>query len=231
MATKTFQQGVSSYSGCIDMHMRQGGANNNTGANNEFAFSAYTGGTPSTDQTTGAIKFDLTGQFLGTETVTSATLSLYIAESRNGSNNKTISIAAFRRAWIEGTGTGIDGVTANTLEPTWTYYSYNTLSWTAGGALDTTNDVYADYSSTALTSASILTTVTFNVQGIVQNFINSTYVNNGFFLHCTAGDNNNGQYCAASAQNATVANRPLLTVNYTTGAATTTGTTYYMMGV
>lgn len=224
MATLTLQQGVSSYNGCIDCHIIEFQKDNNTGANaNLFVCQSSAG----TDRKNILIKFDLSGQgFTGTETVSSATLDMFVVSQNNGSNTKTVSISAVRQAWIEGTGTGNDGQASNSGEPDYNHYSHSGGSWATAGATNTTSDIYTATSSTVLTGGATNTHFTWDVTADVQAFINGSKTNNGWLLYATSGDGVNGTFQITSSEGATTANRPLLTINYTAG-----GTTVHLLGL
>ena len=222
MSTKTFQQGTSSYAGARDAHLSQNSHTNNTGSNNFVEAGGYNGGSPSTSQSNPVFYFDLSGQgYSSTDTINSATLSLTIQGNRNGSNTKTFGIAALKRGvFVEGTGAGVDGSSANSTEVCWDYFSYNTVSWTTAGATGA-SDVYADNSTTTCTMSTDTagTVKTWDITAIVQNWINGTYSNYGLLMHTTSGDTANGTWDFHSKEATTVSNRPLLTITSTLGGA------------
>jgi hypothetical protein len=229
MATLTLQQGVSSYTGTTDNHIFQF-RSYNSGANTELYIGAGTGGSPSTDRKYSLIKFDLSGQgFTGTETVTSATLKLKFTAFDNGANTKTHAIAALRRPFGEGVGTGKDGSVALTGESTWSEYQ-KPSTWTTVGAQDTTDDRYnADSSTSVPMTTTAGTVITWDVTTSVQNFINSTWTNNGWVLYTTSGDTANGSSKYHSRNAATATDRPILEIVYTTGAGATATAAFFLM--
>lgn len=220
MATKTFQQGTDSYTGCEDSTIRQLNADNNLGGAVRVEMTNY--GT-SNDYMNTVIKFDLSGEFTGTETVTSATISLKYAGNRNGKSTKSVDIAALRRDWGEGTVTSYPGgATASTGDVTWDDAEYNTTAWTTSGALDTTDDRYLKESTTELSSSlTVGDWVELDVTDMVQDWIDGAKDNYGAVIYVSDGDASGGTWEFESSEATTTANRPELEINYTAGEVST----------
>lgn len=208
----TFQQGVNSYTGCNDAHIIEYNAGRNTGGNDRFEVSRYTG-TYDNDDKHGILKFNVSS-IPSNATVTSATVELTLVECRNGTANKTIGVNKVNRTWGEGTKTGIDGATATSGECSWTYSASTTQWTTAGGDFDAT---VADSKTVGSTTGTVYS---WNITSMVQGWVANSSTNYGMiFVETTPKSTSNGTKCFASKEYATVSSRPKLTVTYSTGAS------------
>jgi hypothetical protein len=146
------------------------------------------------------LRFDVSSLPAGA-TVQSASLTLYVT-SRSNSNTMTAAVYPVLRYWNAGYATWatVDG----------------SIAWTTAGC----NGMGTDRSGTAAAS------VTFNVASgsvttpdltaLVQGWVDAPASNYGVLLRPQGGAGIVNYYIA-SAQNATLAYRPKLTVTYTTG--------------
>lgn len=155
-------------------------------------------GTPQNDR--GLLKFDLSS-ITGPVTVSSATLDLWVDAAYNAA---THNLYRCKRAITE-TGT-------------WNAYD-GTNAWTTAGAGDTTNDREATSVGSATTTgaegAGTQKTVTLT-NSAVEEWINGTVTNNGLVMIAST-EASNTLMDWRSDDNATAANRPLLTIVYTSG--------------
>jgi uncharacterized repeat protein (TIGR01451 family) len=167
----------------------------------------------------GAIRFDLSAIPAGS-TVTSATLALHMGRTNNGAQN--IELHRALRNWGEGTsnagagGVGAndgDGTQATTNDVTWLFTFFNTQSWTVAGG-----DFAA--ASSAATSVGGVGNYQWSAAGMiadVQQWVNDASGNFGWII-----TGNEATRPTAKAfdtkEGAVPANRPLLTVVYTTPA-------------
>ncbi len=230
MATKTFQQGASSYAGARDTHICGFNPTFNRGANGFVEMGEYTGGT---NPSNGLLYFDLSGAgFTGSETVSSAPLSLTYQGNRDGFNMKTITFYRIVRGlWQEGSGTGVDGTASAAGDVNYTYFSNTGISWGTPGGVNTATDISTTGSvATPITTNTIGLVYTWDLATIVQSWITSGN-NFGVLGQITSGDGSNGAHDFYSKEDATVSNRPLLTINYTTGGGATTYHNLPLLGV
>jgi len=143
------------------------------------------------------------GTIPSTAIVSSAILSLY-ALTDFSSNARTFRVFRQLRAWVE-------------TESTWNIWSTGNNWQTAGGF------GVADCEQTDIGSRAFTATETLNefkafplTASKIQEIIAGTFTNNGFLMKTdTEADD---MYKFASSDNATAANRPKLTVVYTTPA-------------
>src|SRR5262245_36670583 len=90
----------------------------------------------------GLIAFDIAGNIPAGSTITSAELTLYLADISSNSMNQTIELHRLTRDWGEGTannsspsfgGTGM-GAPANPGDATWNEAMFGSVAWTSPGA-------------------------------------------------------------------------------------------------
>lgn len=168
----------------------------------------------------GLIKFDLSSIPAGS-TITAVTLTLHMSKSLAGAENIDLHVA--QKNWGEGTsnaatggaGSGEgDGIQATTGDATWTFNVFNTQSWTNAGG---------DFSATvsATTSVNGVGSYQWTGNGLVadvQGWLNNSATNFGWLL---TGNESTGATSKEfdTKENTTAANRPVLSVTYTTPAA------------
>jgi hypothetical protein len=152
---------------------------------------------------------DLSGIPAGA-TVTSAVMSIY---SYGGALTSTLSLFRVLRSWVEGTK---NSATAAAGEPTWTYYSYNTGSWTTAGCKGANNDHATNASATVATD-NTAKWLDFSAAGVVadvQGWINADFSNNGWCIYRTVG--NGYPACRSSEYTTDTTLCPKLYIEYTT---------------
>jgi Secretion system C-terminal sorting domain len=160
------------------------------------------------------LKFNIAAVVPTGAVITAVTLTLNCNISRAIADN--VSLYKLTTDWGEGTsnaaasGDGA-GAAATTSDATWPNNFFSVSNWiTAGG----------DYSATASATTSIPSTgfFTWSATGIiadVQNWLNNPATNFGWILLCNETSAGTARRFA-SRENATVANRPTLSVTYTT---------------
>ncbi|RZL01887.1 MAG: DUF4347 domain-containing protein, partial [Rubrivivax sp.] len=190
LATTSFQDGTGGYTGTTDTFLELLGPTNNNSA--DTTLSAGRATTQNGFQT--LVKFEdiigaSAGQIPQGSVITSVTLTMYMTSSPTFTN-PTFSLYRMLAAWTDTStytsmGDGIDGAE----------YKFS--------ADQTINDSGAKSYTFASNAAMIAT---------VQAWVNNPSSNQGWYLFC---DDNSSQASFASAENATVANRPKLSVTYT----------------
>ncbi len=160
------------------------------------------------------IKFNIASVVPNGAVITSVTLTLNCNISRTIADN--ISLHKLNTDWGEGTsnasasGDG-GGAVATTNDATWPTNFFPASNWTTAGG---------DFSATASASTSIPSTgfFTWSAAGMiadVQNWLNSPSTNFGWILLCNETTAATARRFA-SRENATVANRPSLSITYAT---------------
>ncbi|MGH6649067.1 DUF4347 domain-containing protein, partial [Aquabacterium sp.] len=190
LATTSFQDGTGGYTSTTDTFLELLGPANNNSA--DTTLSAGRATTQNGFQT--LVKFEdiigaSAGQIPQGSVITSVTLTMYMTSSPTFTN-PTFSLYRMLAAWTDTStyasmGDGIDGAE----------YKFS--------ADQTITDSGAKSYTFASNAAMIAT---------VQAWVNNPSSNQGWYLFC---DDNSSQASFASAENATVANRPKLSVTYT----------------
>ncbi len=169
----------------------------------------------------GLIAFDIAGTIPRGATVNTATLTLHM--SRTHSLGNTVSLHRLTSDWGEGSsnagsgGLGSDGgagAPAATSDATWLYTFYNTAFWTTPGG---------DFSATASAAQSVAGVGFYNwstpqLAADVQEWLDAPATNLGWLL---LGNESVGGTAKRfdTRENPTPANRPLLTIGYTSHVA------------
>lgn len=165
----------------------------------------------------GLLQFDVASGIPAGSSITSATLTLYLAQAPNGTA-RSIELHRLNLAWGEGTagaGMGLSGggFTAADGDATWTENKHNVSTWTAGSdyvaAASATSSIAGNAAGTAYTwtSASLLADV--------QSWLASPSGNQGWAL-VNAAEGTNQSIKAFSSREATdVSLRPKLSIEYT----------------
>ncbi len=195
------------FSAVADNTIYQDATGNSNGIGENFFAGANNGLSPRR----GLIKFNLPA---GNVTINSVTLTLYCTKSRFGTD--PVSLHKANSSWGEGTsnaGTSNDGsgVGATSNDATWNQRFFSGTPWgTAGGDFVATASATTNISSVDVT----YTWSTTQMVADVQSWINSPATNFGWLLR---GDETTTQSAKrfATKENSTVANRPVLTINYT----------------
>ena len=151
----------------------------------------------------GLLQFDLTS-IPAAATITNTNLRM-VATTVRTTTAYNVSVHRITNTWDEGTGNATAGISNwnNRLiaGPT---------AWTAAGG---------DLGPTAYATTSVTNTGTYNwtagtINTLIQNWVNGTNVNNGLMLKFTTEGTANDNKDFGSRENATVANRPLLTFDW-----------------
>lgn len=165
----------------------------------------------------GLLQFDVAGGIPAGSTITSATLTLYLAQAPNGTA-RNVELHRLNLEWGEGTagaGMGLSGggFTAANGDATWTENKHNVSTWTAGSdyvaAASATSSIAGNVAGTSYTwtSASLLADV--------QSWLAAPTGNHGWAL-TNAAEGTNQSIKAFSSREATdAALRPKLSIEYT----------------
>ncbi len=162
----------------------------------------------------GLIRFDVAARVPANATITSATLTLSM--SRTTSGNQTVTLHRASAAWGEGTsnanGNEGGGAPAVTNDATWIHRIFNSATWTSAGG---------DFSATPSSSlavggiAAYTWASTAALVSDVQQWLTTPAANFGWVLRGNESAGSTSKRFDAR-ENPTVANRPKLTVTYTT---------------
>jgi uncharacterized protein (TIGR03118 family) len=165
----------------------------------------------------GVIAFDIANNIPAGSTINSVTLSLQVVRTSSAATaSETVGLHLLSADWGEGTSNGgADrggvGAPATTNDATWIYRFFNTATWTNPGG-DFVSTVSASTSVGGVGSYSWGSTA--QLVSDVQNWLNNPATNFGWIV---VGDEttSNSAREFASRENATAANRPTLTIDYT----------------
>ena len=174
-----------------------------------------------TDQSTGfirrgAIKFDLSAVPAGS-TVISATLTLNMSKTISGA--EMVALHQALKNWGEGTsnaalgGTGPgegDGVQATTGDVTWLFTFFNTQRWTTAGG-----DFGPASASTSVGGVGLYQWTGAGITADVQQWVNNPATDFGWILTGNEASKGSAKQFDTEA-NAIPADRPVLTINFTT---------------
>jgi Dockerin type I domain len=167
----------------------------------------------------GVLRFDLSSVPAGS-TITSVTLTLHMSLSTSGAENFDLHL--LQQNWGEGTslaGTGGNGegngAAATTNDVTWldTFYdSTNPQFWTtAGGTFSSTTSA-----TTSVNGGGFYSWTGSGLTSDVQQWVNQSSTNFGWIMIGNETSNGTAKQFD-TRENATSANQPTLTVNYTPG--------------
>lgn len=164
------------------------------------------------------VKFDLSSIPAGA-TITSATLRLNMSKTSSGA--QTVILKRLTADWGEGTSNADanegSGAASTTGDATWTHRFHNTSTWTAPGA--ESNVAAPTSASLSVNTVGVYTWgSTAQMVADAQGWLNDPSTNHGWLI---AG-NEEGSGTSKrfdSRENGTVANRPQLTVQYTTSTS------------
>ncbi len=180
----------------------------------QFLFAGRTGINNDFKLRRAVLGFDLTAAIPAGATIDSVTLRLSINAASPAEPQVTLSLHRVLASWGEGTSNagapGGDGASATTGDATWIHRSFNTSLWAkAGGDFTMTESAGADVSGVG--------TVNFSSPGLVtdvRSWVDNPGSNFGWII---IGDeeNENSSKRFASRENSSVANRPVLIVEYT----------------
>jgi hypothetical protein len=138
-------------------------------------------------------------------TITNANLRL-VATAAQNNTAFNLSLHRLTNTWDEGTQNNTNGIS------NWTQRIAGPVLWTTAGG---------DFIATADATTSVSTAATYNwtagtLNTLLQNWVNGTNTNNGMLLKFATEGTGNEAKTFASNNNATVANRPLLTFDWST---------------
>ena len=173
------------------------------------ASSMRVGWQPSAKAFRGLIQFDLSS-IPANATVVSATLALICV---NEDSADDIDVAAHRSLvqWYEGDGVGSAPPSAD--GSVWSYRNYNgSVAWAGGAGGGSGSDYAAGASATTTITQASDTEFGWDVSSDVQNFVDGTYTNYGWWLIPSAYAGLNAKYFATSGDFS--ARYPKLTVIY-----------------
>lgn len=188
----------------------------NAGGNDRFGVGANT----SLDRSHGLMKFNLSG-IPANASIQSVTLTLTVIKVPNTPANSTFDLQRMLVTWTEGTGTGggEGGRIALAGEVTWNHRVHPSTNWSApgnipGGAspIDFTSTVSGSTFVQALGSYTFLSTP--QMVADVKQWLTTPATNFGWTLRSESETTSRSLRFFASRENTTVANRPVLTVQY-----------------
>ncbi|MBN1542440.1 DNRLRE domain-containing protein, partial [candidate division KSB1 bacterium] len=215
------QQGSQGYLGCSDAHILINKPSHNTGAVQGLEL---TGNGGVNDAKHGLIRFDLSSLPQSLE-VDSAWVSLYLHFRRTEQREpKTLGIYELLRDWGEGTGIageGYDGRPAGTGECNWHYARYSSLPWTLPGANGTGSDTAPQALDSVVIEPGLASGswVSFDVTETVRRWIADSNSNQGWLVREPVVSPATGILNFASANNASIEQRPKLTLASNAGDA------------
>jgi hypothetical protein len=161
----------------------------------------------------GVIAFDIADNIPAGSTINSATLSLHMSQTNSGA--QTVALKRLSADWGEGTSNADSnpgqGTTATTNDATWVYRFYSTSSWTNTGG---------DFVSTVSASTSVGSVNTYTWGSTsqmvtdVQGWLDSPSNNFGWIVLGNETSTGSAKRFDSS-KNSTTANRPALTIDYT----------------
>lgn len=213
--TVTFQQGTSGYSGYEDNWMLDG-VNDifNNGAGSDFLFGYESGFA----HTRGIMRWDLSS-ISASETIVSATLQLYDREYASRTANCAINIYEIKAAnsgWVAGTA----DFASQGGSSCWSAKTFGVTNWAGSVGCGTAG---TDYVNTSLASYTFVDgagagfkTITFNSDGLA--YLQSLFGTSGGAGFLIIGEEvtSNSLTKIVSGNDATTANRPILTITYST---------------
>ncbi len=186
----TLQQGVSSYTGCVDDQIWNSNPNNNYGADTTAQVGGPDNNHPEMSEYRFLVDFDLSNQVPVGATITSAVLSVLAYGAYDNVSNHTVAVNELARSFVESQATWNSAATGQ--------------AWTTPGG---------DYSSSLGTANLVGNTgwLNYDVRTTVQNWVNTPYSHHGFNLvHL-----DDWKYLFLyTSEHGTAANRPKLTIGY-----------------
>jgi len=193
--TEMLQQGVDGYYGTEDAHILEyyKYPDRNTGGNNLIETATYKGS--DSDEKNILLRFDLSG-IPSNASVTSASLELFLASTRNGTPVKEINLHEILSSWDEGTGVGIDGQDVPGVD------------WHSAPIID----------ETALSSIPVGSQpewYRFSLTSLVQDWIDDSAANYGIMLKEDTVVPVSGTKQFASSEYSAIDKRPRLIITYT----------------
>ena len=190
--------------------------NLSNGAGTHFYVGNTAQAAPASNARRGLLRFDFSSIPAGS-TIDSAALALHVSKVPNGAQPESVELHRTTAAWGEGTsnaatgGTGGgegDGIQATTNDATWTFSFFNTTSWASAGG---------DFDPTILAATTVTGINSYQWTGltaVVQQSLDTPATNLGWLLLGNEVTPKTGKQFD-SRENATLANRPTLTVDFT----------------
>lgn len=200
-----------------DATLNESFPNNNMGIHS----SVLAGTTNASQKRRGLLKFDIAGSVPVGAIIDSVSLSLAIVGG-NVSNGSDFDLFASLKDWNEGTGSGNNGVSADTSEVTWTSNMHMMSTWAAPGGQAGT-----DYDNIASATATIAGLGSYSWKGMeadVQAWLNNPASNFGWFLISQA-EGTAGTARRFSSKEGPAASQPVLEVYYSIPSTSICGTT------
>ena len=157
------------------------------------------------------LKWDLSSIPTGS-TINSATITLTLDANAPGSSSD-VSVHQLTNDWVNGTG-GCSGINNRTVN--WTNRIGTNPTFTAWGTAGGDFNATAESTQTLTNAMSAGQQVNWSVNNLVQGWVNTIFSNYGAIFKVVSEVGGNNMYQFASVDNATVARRPVLTINYTT---------------
>ena len=182
----------------------------NTGNSNGAGDSFVAGTTGSGSKNRALISFDIAGNIPSGATISNASLQIYLSQTSVGP--KTHLLHKLNQGWGEGTSVASasgQGIAATTNDATWLNNFYPSSNWsTSGGSFNAVASA-----STLVNGIGFYAWSSPGMASDIQAWLNTPANNFGWLLK---SDETSSQQAKrySSRENATVANRPALTVSY-----------------
>ena len=165
------------------------------------------------------LKFDVASGVPAGATIESVTLSANVSKLPSGSGTQPATLHRVTSAWGEGTsdagGNEGGGTAAVAGDATWTHRFFETDTWTtAGGDFDASSSASASIGSNGPVSWGSTSALVADVQG----WLDDPDTNHGWLIRGNESTTRTARRLD-SRQNATEANRPVLTITYTQATA------------
>ena len=196
-----------------DTTLNQGAPDNNMGGHDQI-LAGTTGTQGGSSNRRGLFRFDIAGSIPADATINSATLALTVTgESQDGSGEVSYSLHRALVSWGEGDKNGSSGQPADSGEATWNEREFGISGWNeAGGTADT------DYVNASSATATVNGLGIFSWNGLkedVQFWLDNSDENFGWKLISDSEGALNTARRFGSSEHAVEANRPALTVEFT----------------
>jgi len=206
--TITFQQGASSYSGCVDTFLYGGATTTNE---DTLSLLVKTSASDGSKRDT-LIKFDISSIPAGS-TIDTVTLTLYISANQ-GAANGVLYIYDNLRNWAE-------------TQATWNVYTTGN-NWTTAGARSSGNDLTGTWgsatgalSNVTILSSTVSTTVVLPTASAFVSSVQTALDGSGTVnWELVQRNTDNNTWTFSDSEDATSGNRPILTIDYTAPAPT-----------
>ncbi|MDO8587988.1 MAG: DNRLRE domain-containing protein [Armatimonadota bacterium] len=146
--------------------------------------------------------------------INSATYGVYLTEYNGGTTITDYKLSRVQngKAWNEGSGAY---PVASTGDVTWNSQQHGVAAWATAGATGGADIDLGTSQTWGIAAFSGTGFRTFNVASWVQDWVSGAQQNNGMLMWGGIGTGSGNYYWAAMSEEATVANRPYLTIDYT----------------